>query len=199
MCAEKPRGRPLPLATTVLPRENSSQGVEAHAARHFPHKHGYLGSHANIHIKSCVRGCGLTVLCPRELEAASWSSLTIQPCQQVLGPRKGTLYFVSKHKLHGFLGMTLEGDLWPPHVCAYKCPLRHNLTSSSFSPSSNFPKWKERCCLGVSFMAVQKRCRDPYIPHTVLRQKSLGRSVNVHSRNFFNDGSPQILVLKPLR
>lgn len=34
---------------------------------------------------------------------------------------------------------------------------------------------------------------------SLVRQKSLGRSINVHSRNFFIDGSPQILVLKPLR
>lgn len=33
MCIEKPQGRPLPLATTVLPRENSSQGAEAQGSK----------------------------------------------------------------------------------------------------------------------------------------------------------------------
>lgn len=35
MCTEKPRGIPLPLATTVLPRENSSQGAEAQRSEAF--------------------------------------------------------------------------------------------------------------------------------------------------------------------
>lgn len=64
VCTEKTRDLPLPLAATVLPRENFSQGAEAQRSEALSTQNGHLGSQASVHIKSCVRRCGLTVRAP---------------------------------------------------------------------------------------------------------------------------------------
>lgn len=80
MCTEKPRGHPLPLATTVLPQENFSQGAEVQRSEALSTQTwapGFTGQRP--HKKLCEKVWAYSP-CPRAVEVASWSSLIIQPC-----------------------------------------------------------------------------------------------------------------------